>query len=180
MSHFFQYKNFSLSFDIDFQKGGKIFSTTKMFNAYSGLSIETVGNNDLGNPLRDPVTDGADSGGILVEGVDETTGEPASYHVDAQTYYESYMFGLGEEWLYNNSYIKLRQARIDYSLPANFLTNTPFKDINIGAYANNLWLIYSSIDGIDTSEIEDPNYAWTEGGQLPMARTIGLNITLSF
>ena len=180
MSHFLQYKNLSLSFDIDFQKGGKIFSTTKMFNAYSGLSIETVGNNDLGNPLRDPVTGGSDSGGILVEGVDETTGEPASYHVNAQTYYESYMFGLGEEWLYNNSYVKLRQARIDYSLPSDLLTNTPFKDVNIGAYANNLWLIYSSIDGIDTSEIEDPDYAWTEGGQLPMARTIGLNVTLSF
>lgn len=180
MSHFLQYKNLSLSFDIDFQKGGKIFSTTKMFNAYSGLSIETVGNNDLGNPLRDPVTDGADSGGILVEGVDETTGEPASYHVDAQTYYESYMFGLGEEWIYNNSYVKLRQARIDYSLPSDLLSNTPFKEVNIGAYANNLWLIYSSIDGIDTSEIEDPDYAWTEGGQLPMARTIGLNVTLSF
>ncbi|WBL26178.1 SusC/RagA family TonB-linked outer membrane protein [Zunongwangia sp. HGR-M22] len=180
MSHYLQYKNLSLSFDIDFQKGGKIFSTTKMFNAYSGLSTETVGNNNLGNPLRDPVTDGANSGGVFIEGVDENSGEPVSYHVDAQTYYESYMFGLAEEWLYNNSYVKLRQARIDYTIPKNLLTNTPFKDINIGAYANNLWLIYSSIDGIDTSEIEDPDYAWTEGGQLPMARTIGLNVTLSF
>ena len=37
------YKNVSLNFNIDFQKGGKVYSVTRMFNAYSGLGAETVG-----------------------------------------------------------------------------------------------------------------------------------------
>ncbi len=193
MSHFVSFKNFSLGLDFDFQKGGKIFSVTKMFNAYSGLSPETVADNTLGNPQRDPLTGtgivsgvavpsstaGADSGGVLIEGVDETTGEPASYYVDPYNYWKR-LYGIHENWLYDNSYIKLRQARIDYSFSNEVLEGTPIKDLNIGVYANNLWLIYTSIDGIDTSEIEDSNYAWTEGGQLPSARTIGINVKVSF
>ncbi len=84
MTNTFTYKNFSLGFDIDFQKGGKVFSVTRMFNNYSGLGIETIGNNALGNPTRDAV-DGsggwwytpasgatATSGGRYIEGVDVT------------------------------------------------------------------------------------------------------------
>ena len=191
-SSFMQYKNVSLGVDFDFQKGGKIFSVTKMFNAYSGLGIGTVGNNAAGNPLRDPVTGGgtavavadaaADTGGILIEGVDETTGEPASYYVEAQTYYGR-LFALHEEWLYDASYVKLRQARLDYEITGKFIENTPIKELNVGVFANNLWLIYSAIDDIDVSELEDSQitgYGWTEGGQSPNTRTFGLNVNITF
>ncbi|MCP9201550.1 SusC/RagA family TonB-linked outer membrane protein [Gramella sp. GC03-9] len=189
------FKNFSLGLDFDFQKGGKIFSTTRMFNAYSGLGIETVGNNAAGNPLRDPVTGGdvsipvadadADTGGILIEGVDETTGEPASYYVDALTYYAR-LFALHENWIYDASYVKLRQARLDYQVPASALENTFIKSANIGVFASNLWMIYTAVDGIDISEIEDSGtlggdgFGWTEGGQSPNTRTIGLNLNVTF
>lgn len=169
----FRYKNFSIGFDIDFQKGGKVFSTTRMFNNYSGLGIETVGNNNLGNPVRDAVADG---GGVLIEGVDETTGKPVSYNIEASTYWHR-LFALHERWLYDASYIKLRTLRIDYSFPKEFVEKLPFKSFNIGLFANNVWLIYSSIPGLDPSEIET---SWTEGGQLPNVRTIGLNIKMTF
>ncbi|MFV9483077.1 SusC/RagA family TonB-linked outer membrane protein [Christiangramia sp. ASW11-125] len=189
---FMQYKNLSLGLDFDFQKGGKIFSVTKMFNAYSGLGESTIGNNAAGNPLRDAVTGGgaavaasnadASTGGILIEGVDETTGEPASYYVEAQTYYGR-LFALHEEWLYDASYVKLRQARLDYEVKGSLVDNTPIKKLNIGVFASNLWLIYSSIDDIDISELEDSQltgYGWTEGGQSPNTRTIGLNVNITF
>ncbi|HEV7736838.1 MAG TPA: hypothetical protein VGO47_05615, partial [Chlamydiales bacterium] len=44
------YKNFFFNFTLDFQKGGQFISTTKMFTAGSGLSKETAGLNDKGNP----------------------------------------------------------------------------------------------------------------------------------
>ncbi len=191
-SSYMKFKNVSLGLDFDFQKGGKIFSVTKMFNAYSGLGIQTVGNNAAGNPLRDPVTGGgaavaaadadANTGGVLIEGVDETTGEPASYYVEAQTYYGR-LFALHEEWLYDASYVKLRQARLDYEVTGGIIDNTPIKKLNVGVFASNLWLIYSSIDDIDISELEDSQitgYGWTEGGQSPNTRTIGLNVNLTF
>ena len=177
MTNNISYKNFNLGFDIDFQKGGKVFAVTRMFNNYSGLGIETIGNNNLGNPVRDAVADG---GGVLIEGVDETSGAPVSMNIDAATYWGR-LFALHERWLYDASYIKLRTMRLDYTLPTTLTEKTPFRGVNIGVFANNLWLIHSAIPGLDPSEIELANgVPWTEGGQLPNVRTIGLNVKLTF
>ena len=192
LSNNFRYKNFNLGFDIDFQKGGKVFSVTRMFNNYSGLGTETIGNNTLGNPVRDPIVGtgasyytpasgvGANSGGVLIEGVDETSGSPASYYVDPVTYWGR-LFALHERWLYDASYVKLRTIRLDYDLPAALLDKTPFKKLNVGVFANNVWVIHSAIPGLDPSEIETRNGVnWTEGGQLPNTRTFGVNVRMTF
>ena len=141
--------------------------------------------------MRDPIVGGtatavstanagANSGGVLIEGVDMTTGDPASYYVEAQTYYGR-LFSLHEEWLYDASYIKLRTLRIDYSLGEKIIERTPFKAVNIGVFANNLWLIYSKVPHLDPSELElRDGYPWAEDGQLPSTRTIGINLKLTF
>ena len=192
LSNNFRYKNFNLGFDIDFQKGGKVFSVTRMFNNYSGLGTETIGNNTLGNPVRDPIVGtgasyytpasgvGANSGGVLIEGVDETSGSPASYYVDPVTYWGR-LFALHERWLSDATYVKLRTIRLDYDLPAALLDKTPFKKLNVGVFANNVWVIHSAIPGLDPSEIETRNGVnWTEGGQLPNTRTFGVNVRMTF
>ncbi len=192
LSNNFRYKNFNFGFDIDFQKGGKVFSVTRMFNNYSGLGTETIGLNAAGNPVRDAV-DGsgawyyspasgatATSGGVLIEGVDETSGAPASYYVDAAVYWGR-LFALHERWLYDASYIKLRTVRVDYDLPKAMLDKTPFKTLNVGLFANNVWMIHSAIPGLDPSEIETAGGVnWTEGGQLPNVRTVGVNLRMTF
>ncbi|APG61156.1 SusC/RagA family TonB-linked outer membrane protein [Christiangramia salexigens] len=196
-SSYMTYKNFSLGLDFDFQKGGKVFSVTRMFNAYSGLGTETIGNNAAGNPVRNPVTGSdivaglivnadnanADTGGVLIEGVDETSGNPAAYYVDPAVYWGR-LFSLHERWLYDATYVKLRQARLDYTVPSKVLENTFIKDVNVGVFASNLWLIYTAVDGIDVSELEDNEatgqYGWTEGGQSPNTRTVGLNVNITF
>src|SRR5690606_11188359 len=151
-----RYKDFELFLGFDFQTGGQYFSVTDMFINYSGLGIESVGDNALGNPKRDPhtgtvivsgiavpaATAGADSGGVLVEGVDGTTGNPAAYYVDPLQYYGR-LFGLSEFFLHDATYVKLRTLRVGYNLPKRFLDQTPFAAANIALYANNLWLIRS-------------------------------------
>ncbi len=171
----FRYKNWELSAFIDFQVGGKFFSTTKMFNAYSGLSEETVGNNDKGVPVRDPVADG---GGVHVVGVGED-GAAIDTYVDAQTYY-SRLFGLTERWLYDASYVKLRELRLAYTLPQGLISKTPFNNVSIGFIARNVWLIHTNVDGLDPSEISGGagGYNLAEGGQLPGVRSLGFNIRL--
>ncbi len=54
-------------------------------------------------------------GGVLIEGVDETTGAPVSMNIESQTYWGR-LFSLHERWLYDASYIKLRTMRLDYTL----------------------------------------------------------------
>ncbi len=190
------YKGFELRAMVDFQVGGKFFSVTRMFNAYSGLGIETVGNNALGNPVRDPLTDqtgkaidgssilaseaGSNSGGVLVEGVSES-GEELSVLVEPQTFYGR-MFGLHERWLYDASFVKLREVSLGYEIPKKALGNMPVQNLKVSLFGRNLWLIHSKVDGIDPSEVlpGSNNIVFEERGGLPGVRSIGARITVGF
>ena len=190
MSHNISVGNFNIGFDFDFQKGGKIYSVSQMFGNYSGILANTTGDNVLGNPMRDVVSpsditsnyyisleDAAPtSGGVLIEGVDETTGEEVAYLVNPYQHYKR-LYGIEEEYIFDNSYFKLRTMRVDYNLPNSILEKTPFKAVNIGVYANNLWMIYTSVPQTDVSEI---NNGWIEDGQNPNVRTFGFNVKLRF
>ncbi len=167
----FTYKGLSLRLNADFIAGGKFFSTTKMFNNYSGLGAETAGLNELGKPIRDAVADG---GGVLLEGVTED-GQPNATRVDAQNLYENWLFALNEYWIYDKSYIKLREVAVGYNFPKSMLGKF-IKSANISLIARNPLLIYSAIGGgIDISESET---LWYEGGQLPPVRSFGINLRL--
>ncbi|REL29117.1 SusC/RagA family TonB-linked outer membrane protein [Rhodohalobacter sp. SW132] len=188
------YRNFSLGTFFDYQKGGQFYSLTKMFNAYSGLGAETVGNNTLGNPLRNPVVNSAgeavafvplndaasNSGGVLVEGVNPD-GNEVAYLYQASLHYP-YMFNIKEEWIYDASYLKLREIKLTYNLPSEFLANLPLQRASVSLDIQNAFLLYSSVDGIDPSIIQNNanGFAFWEGGGLPPTRTIGFNINLSF
>lgn len=190
----FNIGNFSINAMIDFQSGGKFFSVTKMFNAYSGLGEDTVGDNALGNPVRDPVmnTNGETvtsvlrgdaapgSGGVLVEGVSES-GEPLSVLVDAVSYYGR-LFGVHERWLYDASYIKLRELSIGYTLPKAKLGNLPVQSIGFSLIGRNLWLMHSNVEGLDPSEIlpGSNNLVFEERGGLPGVRSFGARINVTF
>lgn len=171
----FRYKNWDLTAFIEFQGGGQFYSVTKMFNNYSGLGEETAGLNDKGNPVRDAVADG---GGVRVDGVLED-GTDATIYVDAYDYYSS-LFGMHERWIYDASYVKFRELRLGYSLPASLLTKSPFHTVNIALIAKNLWLIHSNVEGLDPSEfgVGANGYAYFESGQLPGVRSFGFNIKL--
>lgn len=171
----FSYKNFSLTGTVTFQKGGLFFSTTRLWNLYSGLSSETVGMNDKGNPKRD---DPADGGGILVEGV-LANGTPHSVYVEAQTYYGN-QYGLHSNFLAEATYIKLSELKLSYRIAAGKLIKG-MKDANVALIVRNPWLIYAPAKdwGIDPSELENGN-SFYEGGQLPQVRSYGLNLTFGF
>lgn len=164
------YKNINLGFNIDFQKGGKVYSVTRMFNAYSGLGIETVGNNAKGTPMRDPVANG---GGLISEGV-LADGTANTKYIEADAYWKS-LFRLHERWLYDASYAKLREVNLGYSLPKSLYENLPFRSIYVGAVGRNVLILRQPVAGLDPSELES---VWSEGGQLPAARSWGFNIKL--
>ncbi|MEL6804968.1 MAG: SusC/RagA family TonB-linked outer membrane protein, partial [Bacteroidota bacterium] len=172
------FKGVELTAFVEFQKGGSFHSVTKMFNAYSGLSTETVGLNDKGNPLRDPVDQG---GGVKVEGV-TAEGETAEYYVEAQSYFSGNLFALNERWIYDQSYVKLRELRVGYTIPKKLLGSSPIQDLSLAVIGRNLWLIHSNVDGIDPSEISPGSngYVFQENGILPSTRSIGVNLRLGF
>jgi TonB-linked SusC/RagA family outer membrane protein len=169
----FTYKNWSLRTSMDFILGGKFFSVTRMFNAYSGLAAETAGLNELGNPKRDPVANG---GGILLDAVTED-GKPNTTRLETQDFYEYYLFGMHDYWVFDQTYVKLREVALGYNFPKKILGKHLSKAA-ISLFARNPALLYSKIKGgIDISEAES---YWEENGQLPPVRSFGVNIQLSF
>ena len=168
------YKNFSFRANMDFIFGGKFFSTTKMFNAYAGLAAETAGLNELGKPKRDPAADG---GGIILDGVTQD-GKPNTKRVETQEFYEDKMFGFNEKWMYNQTYVKLREVSLGYNIPKTFMGGKLFKTAKVAFIVRNPVLLYNGAKGgVDFSESE---LFWTEGGQLPPVRSFGLNLNLGF
>ncbi|MCH7410161.1 SusC/RagA family TonB-linked outer membrane protein [Belliella sp. DSM 111904] len=175
LSNTFRYKNWDMTVFLEYQLGGRFYSVSKMFSAYSGLSAETVGTNDRGFPIRDAVEDG---GGVRVDGV-LADGTPTTVYVDPYDHFSG-MFALHENWIYDATFFKLRELRIGYTLPKNLTDKTPFHTANVGIIARNLWLIHTKIDGFDPSEFGSGanGFAYFESGQLPGVRSIGFNIRL--
>ena len=166
-----KYKNLVANFNIDFQKGGKVYSVSRMFNAYSGLGIETVGLNENGVQQRDPVSDGGGlkADGVLVDGSENTK------FIDASAYWKS-LFRLHERWLYDASYAKLREVSLGYQVPTSVFENRlPIRSLYVGAVGRNVFILRQPVKGLDPSELES---VWSEGVQLPAARSWGFNIKL--
>jgi hypothetical protein len=101
----FNYKGFTLNFNIDYQFGGKFFSLSEMWGHYSGLLAGTAATNDKGWNVRDAVGDG---GGVHVIGVSAADGKtPVEMYVDAQTYFHQfYSSQIAEPFVHGLSSLK--------------------------------------------------------------------------
>jgi len=182
------YKNWDLAIGIDFQDGGLYHSVTDMFSMAAGLHEWTAGKNDKGNQKRDPVSAG---GGVHQVGV-YADGSTADFYRAP----DSWAWGnwtRDDLWLVDASFVKLRQVRLGYTFDADKLSNSPFTGIDIALIGTNLAILSETTDwgdyrgaktpGLDPSELgsgwSGGNYA-SEGGQLPSARSFGLNVALKF
>ena len=185
----FRYKNFDLAFSIDFQSGGLFYSETRNFNSGTGLSQETGGVNDKGNDWRDypgtysTATGNAGNGGIRIPGVfanGALVGKENNRYISARAYWYTARQRDASNVLLDASFIKLREVRLGYSIPASVLKKMPFaKSANFGVILQNAWLIWATTKqwGIDPSELE---VFYREGGQLSSTRQLGVNLRVTF
>jgi hypothetical protein len=190
----FSYKNLSLSFLVDMQKGGDIWSLDMYYGMYSGLYPETAFINDLGNPVRDPLVyvDPDDhskgyastSGGYIIEGVNIVNGVsvPNKTRVDATN---SDAFGAGilpqKAFIYDAGFVKLREVVFTYNVPSALLKKTFIKGASISAIGSNLWIIQKSLPYADPeSGMTAGNIQGYSTGSLPTTRDFSFNLKLNF
>ncbi|MEZ2445069.1 SusC/RagA family TonB-linked outer membrane protein [Chitinophaga sp. RCC_12] len=176
----FRIGRFDVSAMIDFQSGGKFFSWTKMLSVKSGQAEETAAINDKGKNVRDPLADG---GGVKVNGISSATGEEVTAYVDAKSYYRTVLgTSVYEEWLYDASYIKMRELRVGYTFSREVHRKMPFNSINVALIARNPFMIYQQAPkGLDPSELSTgrSSISWLETGQLATTRSFGINLNIS-
>ena len=170
-----KYKNIRLAASFDFMIGGQIVSWTNMWSAGSGTSKFSAEKNDKGVNVREPISKG---GGVRVDGVDED-GKPVTAYMNAYQYYHYLANYDLDQWVYDRSYVKMREVSLTYDFPKNLLKKAGIglNDASISFVANNPWLIYSACPNVDPSEAGSN---WLEGGQAAATRSFGFTVKLGF
>ena len=166
------YKNLSFYALVDFQDGGSLHSYSNQWGKYSGTLAETAIDAD-GNDIRDP-----GFAGVVVDGVNATTGAENTVAIDPQSHFfynQGYIIHAADQ--YDASFVKLREMRLDYSLPADMVEGSPFSNVSIGVFGRNLAILHKNVPHIDPEVATSAsNIQGFEGGQLPAERTIGVNV----
>ncbi|WP_343330477.1 SusC/RagA family TonB-linked outer membrane protein [Polaribacter staleyi] len=179
ISNSFRYKNISLNFLLDIQQGGSVFSLDQYYGLATGLYAETAFINDLGNPVRNTIANG---GGYINPGVN-ADGSTNTTRIRTDRYGAfGYARGLpNAAFVYDASYVKLRELSITYNFSKNVLDRTFLNDASISFTGSNLWIIHKN------TPHEDPEGGLGSGnlqgysvGSLPTTRDFGLNVKLQF
>ena len=175
----FRYKNFNLSFLIDIQQGGDIFSLDTYYGYATGIYDQSVGNNHLGNPLRNSLADG---GGRLLEGVqaDGTTNTVigrADYYANALGYARAPK----ALHVHDGSFVKLRELSLSYNLPDSLLSKTPIQSASIALNGRNLWIISKNIPYSDPEAgLSAGNLQGYQSGAYPAIKEFGATLNIKF
>ncbi len=170
----FTYKNINLSFLIDAKVGGQIWSRTNADGWATGALKSTTGLNANGKPVRDPVETG---GGYLFDGVFED-GTPNTVY----QYLDDFRwngFAAGERWLYDATYVKLREISLSYALRLKGKN----LGVDLSVFGRNLAILYSKTPNFDP-EVSNRNASiasqGSEFGSNPSARNIGFRVKFTF
>ncbi|NOQ91883.1 MAG: SusC/RagA family TonB-linked outer membrane protein [Flavobacteriaceae bacterium] len=175
----FTYKNLTFSFLIDMKKGGDLFSLDQWYGQGTGVYANTAGLNDLGNPLRDPVSQG---GGEILPGVKED-GTPN----DIRSYAGWYANGRGwaravnTQHVYDAGFIKLREVALSYRLGENTFGKSLIQAMTFTASGRNLWLIDSSVPYADPEAgLSSGNVQGYQSGAYPSTKDYGFSVKIEF
>jgi outer membrane receptor protein involved in Fe transport len=190
----FNYKGIELSALIDIRQGGQFFSTTNMWGRYSGILEETAETNYNGKNVRDALEDG---GGALFEGVygyqnadgsiqytdaeGNDVSEPVENKtlIDAESWGGWHYSGPAEANVFDADYIKLRELRLSYTLPAKW--TGPIQNLAISAFGRNLAIWGTDMPHVDPENTTGSgNIQGIEGGALPSLRYFGAGLNFNF
>jgi hypothetical protein len=192
----FTYKSISLSFLIDASIGGSQYSGTNATGTYTGVLASTLPGRDAqhgglayyypGNDnSRLPVAGSGPGGekvyndGIIFKGV-TPDGKPNKTITPAQQYYKA-LYNFDEPWIYSSSFVKLREVKIGYDLPAALLSRIGFVGAKIALVGRNLFFIHKNIPNVDPeTAFSTGNGQGLEDLSLPGTRSFGFNINLRF
>ena len=174
------YKNLSFGFLVDMKMGGSIYSLDQAYGQYTGLYPNTAGNNDLGKPKRSPVADG---GGVILPGVkaDGSTNDIRVSAEDSDLNPYGIVNNPNEAFVYDASYVKLREVNITYSLPSRLFSGKSIKGLDISLVGRNLWIIHKNLPYADPEEVYSAgNVGGHQGGAYPTLRSMGFNLKFKF
>ena len=173
----FSYKGLALYFLVDISQGGHVYSVDQKYGVATGLFEETAGLNENGKPKRDPVANG---GGVKLDAV-YADGKANTTYIDASDWYGAWLYDNipTAAYVYDASYVKLREVSLSYSIPKKLISKTPFSKISASLVGRNLWIIHKNTPYFDPeTNMSAGNIQGIADGAYPSVRTIGFNISI--
>lgn len=192
----FSYKGITLQFLLDMKFGMDVYSMTNSVAAGKGLLNVTTDGRDAynaaraeasaNNPAFDPST-WVPTGGYVANGVVNTgTAENPNYvknttPVDPQAYWTSVSENTPAPFIYDASYVKLREVSLGYTVPKSVFSGAKINSIYISVFARNLLTFNKDLPNIDPESMyTSGNGQGFEYGSLPSRKSYGFNIKVAF
>jgi hypothetical protein len=181
-----RYRAFTFGALLDIHRGGKIVSYTNSVGEESGVLASSLKGRevDWNNP------------GIVVHGTDREScgagshvatdgmyvcvggGTQNATNVQSEQYFQA-LFGNMEPYVYDASYMKLRELRVGFDVPQRWASRLNASAVNIAVVGRNLDL-WTNVPNID------PEFAYNNGnaqgiefGVVPNARSVGFNLRVT-
>lgn len=162
-----QWKDISFNALVDIRYGGNFISMTDNYACYAGNSKRTLEGRD----------------GMVVPGIVESTGQENTKQITAEEYYSNIggSTGVAEAFMYDGTYVKMRELSLGWNLPKLWLKKTPLKSVKISAVARDLFYFYKDAPVNAESAFSREDYAQAfEYGSLPPTRSFGLSLNVKF
>ncbi|PJJ10869.1 TonB-linked SusC/RagA family outer membrane protein [Flavobacterium sp. 1] len=183
----FKYKNFTLTAQFDYRKGGDISSSTIESLLGRGVTKDTE---DREKTYIIPGYYG-DSNGVAI--VDASGNKiPNTVQLSMNELYFSPAGGntfainsVDEADIYDGTVFRLRDVNLTYSLPQEMLKKSPFGQVSISLLGSNLWYFAPNVPkhtnfDPDTTSYGSTNIQGIEVSAAPTARRFGVKLNLTF
>ena len=165
LTNHFNYKNFSLDVLLDGKFGNSMFSNLAQYAHRFGLTKATL-------PGRE--------NGLQLTGVD-LNGDPYSRVVPVEeldTYYDNQK-NYTDIFVYDGSFVKLRQVILTYKLPLEKIKE--LQSLSISLVGRNLAILYKNTDLFDPeSSYTNGNAQGLEAFGVPRTLSYGINLSVKF
>lgn len=168
------YKNLSLGIHVDYKLGGTVLSSTL-------LNMTRQGHSKMSLEGRED--------GILVEGVNENTGEPNTRIVtpaELQGFYARFRGQqIGDPFTFKSDFVKLRNISLSYNF-TNMVRTVPalsfVKGLTLTAACRNVLILYKDLPGLDPEAIQSSGdvRAGYENSSLPTTRNYNFSLNVRF
>lgn len=189
----FRYKNFNLSAVFDAKFGADLFTMTARTLTKSGKTLNTVAGRDAWmaseeQRLSAGIAKGnwKPTGGFVADGVIAEKGPDGtvSYkendiYIDPNTYWDYISDKTAVPYIYDNSYVKVREIIVGYTFPQKRIGGFA-ESLTLSFVARNPWIVYKNVPNIDPDSNYNTSAVGLEYGSIPTRRSFGLNINAKF
>ncbi len=169
------WKAITLSFLMEIREGGDQYSRNLADLQRNGVAIETAKfpRYDAAGVLQKP---------YIFDAV-YANGQPNTTYLSAQDYYgNSGIYAAAEGFIFKTDWFRVREASVNFTLPADLLKKTPFSNASLSVFGRNLFLnapFYPHLDP-EQNALGISSAQGLEFNALPQTRTIGMGLNLSF